>query len=104
MMHIILTLVALLPIPTAALADEPPSNNPANVQDEVVVTATREPRDSLTTPASVSRIGGEDLAAISAKHQADALNQEPGVYIQRGSGAESLTAIRSPVLAGAGAC
>jgi outer membrane receptor protein involved in Fe transport len=32
------------------------------------------------------------------------LNRNAGVYIQRGSGAESLGAIRSPVLAGAGAC
>ena len=32
------------------------------------------------------------------------LNRIAGVYVQRGSGAESLTAIRSPVLAGAGAC
>jgi iron complex outermembrane receptor protein len=71
---------------------------------EIVVTATREPRDSLTTPASVSRIGGEDLERLSAKHQADALNRSAGVYIQRGSGAESLGAIRSPVLTGAGAC
>ena len=71
---------------------------------EIVVTATREPRDSLTTPASVSRIGGDDLARLSAKHQADALNRSAGVYIQRGSGAESLGAIRSPVLTGAGAC
>jgi iron complex outermembrane receptor protein len=71
---------------------------------EIVVTATREPRDSLTTPASVSRIDGDELARLSAKHQADALNRSAGVYIQRGSGAESLGAIRSPVLTGAGAC
>lgn len=71
---------------------------------EVVVTATREPRDALTTPASVSRIDGDELGALSAKHQADALNRSAGVYIQRGSGAESLGAIRSPVLTGAGAC
>ena len=71
---------------------------------EIVVTATREPRDSLTTPASVSRISGDDLSRLSAKHQAEALNRSAGVYIQRGSGAESLGAIRSPVLTGAGAC
>ncbi len=44
------------------------------------------------------------LAALSAKHQAEALNRVAGVYVQRGSGAESLAAIRSPVLSGAGAC
>jgi iron complex outermembrane receptor protein len=109
-MRTLFTLAAALPIaafaaagPTAAsddsVADEAraaaqPRSPPAG---EIVVTATREPRDALTTPASVSRI-------VSAKHQADALNRSAGVYIQRGSGAESLGAIRSPVLAGAGAC
>ncbi len=72
--------------------------------EDIVVTATREARDSLTSPASVSRIDGDDLARLGAKHQADALNRAAGVYIQRGSGAESLGAIRSPVLTGAGAC
>lgn len=99
------TLVVLLPL--AANAGDPASeSSKTNVTsgEEVVVTATREPRDSLTTPASVSRIDGEELAELSAKHQSEALNQSAGVYIQRGSGAESLTAIRSPVLAGAGAC
>ena len=56
------------------------------------------------TPASISRIDDETIAAIGSKHQADVLNRNAGVYIQRGSGAESLGAIRSPVLAGAGAC
>jgi iron complex outermembrane receptor protein len=97
-MRTLLTLAALLPL-AAFAADESTEPNA-----EIVVTATREPHDALTTPASVSRIGGEELRALSAKHQADALNRSAGVYIQRGSGAESLGAIRSPVLAGAGAC
>jgi outer membrane receptor protein involved in Fe transport len=99
-MRITITLVALLPL--AAIADE--SRPPVATAAEVVVTATREPRDSLVTPASVTRIDGDALAELSAKHQSEALNQGAGVYIQRGSGAESLTAIRSPVLSGAGAC
>ena len=37
-------------------------------------------------------------------HYAAALNTVPGVFVQRGSGQESLIAIRSPVLTGAGAC
>jgi outer membrane receptor protein involved in Fe transport len=98
-------LVALLPL--AANADDPvtqPSKASVASGEDVVVTAAREPRDSLSTPASVSRIDGDALAELGARHQAEALNQSAGVYIQRGSGAESLTAIRSPVLAGAGAC
>jgi outer membrane receptor protein involved in Fe transport len=98
-------LVACLPL--AANAGDPatePVNTSVTSDEEVVVTATREPRDSLTTPASVTRIDGDNLAELSAKHQSEALNQVAGVYIQRGSGAESLPAIRSPVLSGAGAC
>jgi outer membrane receptor protein involved in Fe transport len=104
-MRYTLTLVALLPLgASAGDAVTEPAKASVTPGEEVVVTATREPRDSLATPASVSRIDGEALAELSAKHQSEALNQSAAVYIQRGSGAQSLTAIRSPVLAGAGAC
>jgi iron complex outermembrane receptor protein len=96
-MRILPVLLALLPL-LAAAAEETAD------ESEVVVTATREPHDALTTPASVSRVSGADVEFVSAKHQADLLNRNAGVYIQRGSGAESLGAIRSPVLSGAGAC
>lgn len=91
-MRILPTILVALPL--AAAAQEP----------EIVVTADREAREALTSPASVTRLGTEDLAELGTKHQADALNRAAGVYIQRGSGAESLGAIRSPVLTGAGAC
>jgi len=104
-MRILCTLAALLPI--AAYADDDtaaPAESPSDSMVEIVVTANRAPRDSLTTPASVSRIDAATLADIGAKHQAEVLNRSAGVYIQRGSGSESLVAIRSPVLTGAGAC
>jgi iron complex outermembrane recepter protein len=106
-MRILPALFVLLPF-AAAAADEDRLPDelqyaPGN-EAVVVVTATREPHDALTTPASVSRLEGDELGFISAKHQADLLNRSAGVYIQRGSGSESLGAIRSPVLSGAGAC
>ena len=94
-MRILLLLGASAPLVAFA------SGDPAT---EIVVTASREPQDALTTPASVTRVDADTLEQLSSKHQADALNRSAGVYIQRGSGAESLGAIRSPVLAGAGAC
>ncbi len=100
-MRTLLAASALLPLAAAAQAPQPEE---AHAATDIVVTATREPRSALTTPASVSRMGAEELALLSAKHQADALNRNAGVYVQRGSGAESLGAIRSPVLTGAGAC
>ena len=69
-----------------------------------MVTATRDKRSAFQTPASISRIDEQTIRDVDSKHQADVLNRNAGVYIQRGSGAESLGAIRSPVLAGAGAC
>jgi iron complex outermembrane receptor protein len=103
-------LLLLLPLAatadqSAATPDAPASREPVIADDtEIVVTASRRAQDVLVTPASISRIDGDELEALSAKHQADVLNRNAGVYIQHGSGAESLGAIRSPVLAGAGAC
>lgn len=49
-------------------------------------------------PASVLNI--ERIEATGAHHPAELVNQIPGVGLHRGSGAEHLTAIRSPVLTG----
>jgi iron complex outermembrane recepter protein len=108
-MRIPLTLVALLPL-AASAADEPapaiaiPQALETSGPQDIVVTATRDRRSVASTPASISRIDDDTIGQIGSKHQADVLNRAAGVYIQRGSGAESLGAIRSPVLAGAGAC
>src|SRR5688572_15039657 len=108
-MSTLLALAALLPF-AASAADEsasPPETDSSEaspqVQD-VVVTATREPISVGVAPASITRIDGHDFASVGTKHQADLLNRNAGVYVQRGSGAESLMGIRSPVLTGAGAC
>ena len=107
-MRVLILVLVLLPFGVdSADADEKQTPEPVHTaasEETVVVTATREPRDELSAPASVTRIAGEDLAELSAKHQAEALNEIAGVYIQRGSGAESLAGIRSPVLTGAGGC
>ncbi len=106
-MRIPLTLVALLPLAASAAdtsADTVGEATEESGPEDVIVTATRDKRSAFSTPASIARIDDETIAAVGSKHQADVLNRIAGVYIQRGSGAESLTAIRSPVLAGAGAC
>ena len=72
--------------------------------DEVVVTAQRQAIPTLATPLSIGRIDRADLDLLGATHSSEALNRVPGAMIQRGSGQESLTAIRSPVLTGAGSC
>ena len=72
--------------------------------EEIVVTATRRPAPALETALSLSSVGSDALRLLGSTHHAEALNRLPGVMIQRGSGEESLTAIRSPVLTGAGSC
>ncbi len=87
-------------LPIASWSAEPETQ----IAEDVVVTATRQPITVNVAPASVTRLDGHDFSAVGAKHQADLLNKAAGVYVQRGSGSESLAAIRSPVLTGAGAC
>ncbi|NBX57821.1 MAG: TonB-dependent receptor [Gammaproteobacteria bacterium] len=72
--------------------------------EEVVVTARRREERLVDVAASVSRLTPSDLGRLDLTHHAESLNRVPGVLMQRGSGQESLLAIRSPVLTGAGAC
>ena len=72
--------------------------------EEIVVTATRKAAPSLRTPLSIGRIGAADVLLVGSTHHSEILNRVAGTMIQRGSGQESLTAIRSPVLTGAGSC
>ena len=72
--------------------------------EEIVVTATRRATPRLETPLSLDAVDRESLQLLGSTHHSEALNRLPGVMIQRGSGQESLTAIRSPVLTGAGSC
>jgi len=70
----------------------------------IVVTATRHDVPRLDYPGSISRIDGDSISAAGATHHGEIMNRAPGTLIQRGSGQESLTAIRSPVLTGPGSC
>jgi len=72
--------------------------------EEVVVTAQRRAVPALSTPLSIGRIGQSGIELVGATHSSEVLNRVPGAMVQRGSGQESLTAIRSPVLTGAGSC
>ena len=71
---------------------------------EVVVTAQRRPEPLLELAGSISQVASRSDGRLDLDHYAAALNTVPGVFVQRGSGQESLIAIRSPVLTGAGAC
>src|SRR5512141_1002168 len=91
-------LIGLLSLAAAGSAWAAPSAR----LEEIVVTAARKQVLMRETPLSIARIGADDITLTGATHSSEVLNRVPGVMIQRGSGEESLTAIRSPVLTGAG--
>ncbi len=95
----LLALAAALASPLVLRAAEP-----ATELDEVVVTASKRWQARLDVSASITAIDDDTLRLVGASHASEALNRVAGVMIQRGSGQESLTAVRSPVLSGPGAC
>lgn len=81
-----------------------PAAATAEPVDEIIVTATRRAEQLRDYPGSVSVISERDLALAGSTHHAESMNRAAGAMIQRNSGEESLTAIRSPVLSGPGSC
>ena len=84
------------------LAVIPGSLSATNPIGEIVVTGTIGER--LGTAGSASRIDGDVLEEIRYNHVNEALSRVPSVWVTRGSGQEHLTAIRSAVFTGPGAC
>jgi outer membrane receptor protein involved in Fe transport len=72
----------------------------AQPADQITVTGQRLPETLSDTPLAVSVVSGEEVADLAPQHVSEVLNLQPGVFLHRGSGAEHLTAIRSPVLTG----
>jgi outer membrane receptor protein involved in Fe transport len=72
----------------------------ASAQDVIAVTGDRagERRDETVLP--VTLIDGDAIIETGAQHPSELINLAPGAFINRGNGAEHLTAIRSPVLTG----
>jgi len=76
----------------------------ASILEEVVVTANRADQTVADVSSNISVLTAEKLAAINHTHINEAMQQIAGVWVSRGNGQEHLTALRSPVLTGAGAC
>jgi outer membrane receptor protein involved in Fe transport len=75
-----------------------------SVITEIVVTGQRRQQSSLEYAGNIARLDGSEIRDISHQHIHELLNQVAGAWLVRGSGQEHLTAIRSPVLSGAGSC
>jgi len=74
------------------------------VEEDILVTASRVPEDALTLPLAWSAINNATLALVSPIHINEIMQRVPGAWISRGNGQESIIALRSPVLTGAGSC
>ena len=72
--------------------------------EEVIVTSERHETALFEHIGNAAVLGGDDIQDVKHAHISELLAQVSGVWITRGSGQESLSSIRSPVLTGAGSC
>lgn len=82
------------------VADEKYTDKKNLQLETIVVSGTR--AQAIAGKASVMDAPAVD--AVHATHPSELLARQPGVWISRGGGQEQLTALRSPVWTGAGAC
>jgi len=87
----------------AAIA-APPAIAATDTLSEIVVTGQRREQPALAYPGNIERLAGELVDGVRHQHIHQLMTRVAGVWISRGSGQEHLTAIRSPVLTGAGSC
>ena len=69
-----------------------------------IISTSRRSEGLADINAAVSVIGQDELDLVAHTHYQEVLSRVPGVSAHRNNGQESLMAIRSPVLTGAGAC
>jgi len=72
--------------------------------EKITVTATRGNNNVMDVASNISWLDDESLKLIEQQHINQAFVRIPGGWISRGNGQEHLTALRSPVLTGAGGC
>ena len=99
----LLSLLALLPL-WAAGQSETADRTIEPVLTEIVVTAQRRAQSTLELAGNIQRLDARAIREIAPQHPHELMNNIAGAWIVRGSGQEHLTAIRSPVLSGAGSC
>ena len=71
---------------------------------DTVIVSTRRPEDPRRRAEAIAALDAAALDRLAATHANEALARIPGAWASRGSGQEQLLALRSPVLAGPGAC
>lgn len=71
---------------------------------EIIVTSQRRDQALADHPGNVDLLDSALIEGIRHQHPYELMTRSAGVWVSRGSGQEHLTAIRSPVLTGAGSC
>jgi len=98
-------LAAMVTAPTAIAQSEPaPDSYAQDDIEELVVTSRRREQPLAQHAGNLARLDSETIASIGHQHVHELMTRIAGVWLSRGSGQEHLTAIRSPVLTGAGSC
>jgi outer membrane receptor protein involved in Fe transport len=92
-----IALLGLSPVVPVFAADDP-------VLNEIVVTSHRREQPKLLHAGNIDLIDQSVLSRAQHQHIHELMSRVAGVWIVRGSGQEHQTAIRSPVLSGAGSC
>ena len=75
-----------------------------DLTETILVTADRVASEGLDLPLTWSLVDQDALDLTAHVHINEAMQRVAGAWISRGNGQESLTALRSPVLTGAGSC
>ena len=74
------------------------------IQEIVILEKKLSSLNGWSNNQSITSISEKELEDLDAQHPKQIFRRSPGLWISRGSGQEHLTAIRSPVLTGPGAC
>ncbi|MCV2886298.1 TonB-dependent receptor [Aestuariibacter sp. AA17] len=75
-----------------------------NMLETITITASRSDKPLHDVNHNISLIDEQLLSLFNHEHINQIMFNTPGAWISRGNGQEHLTAIRSPVLTGAGSC
>ena len=98
--------------PISAQAPQPLESEQAEIiqheekskQLEIIEVRSQRRTLAKSTHSSLNTLTEADITIEAPKHPNEIFDRIPGAWISSGSGQEHLTAIRSPVLTGSGAC
>lgn len=79
------------------------ANNDTTIET-VYIEGTRTNAAQTGNAVNATSVSAEQINSALAEHFQQIATAAPGTWVSRGSGVEHLTALRSPVLTGAGAC